>query len=171
MPDSFLLELAHAQLVRELFPDAPLKYMPPTKHMTGNVFAGYLLDAFFNLCGVMTDQSILLIGMMTEGIHHPVPVRPRPGPGERPVRAARRRAAGRGRSGPSRTGSSPGGPGRCSARPSTCCGTIGSQGLLTAIAEGTFGVTKRPPDGGRGLDGVVERARGLLQPGVPSCWR
>ena len=43
--------------------------MPPTKHMTGNVFAGYLLDAFFNLCGLMTDQSILLIGMMTEGIH------------------------------------------------------------------------------------------------------
>ena len=71
VPDSFLLELAHAQLVRELFPDAPLKYMPPTKHMTGNVFAGYLLDAFFNLCGVMTDQSILLIGMMTEGIHTP----------------------------------------------------------------------------------------------------
>src|SRR5262249_56977670 len=66
-----LLELAHAQLVRELFPDAPLKYMPPTKHMTGNVFAGYLLDAFFNLAGVMTDQSILLIGMMTEGIHTP----------------------------------------------------------------------------------------------------
>ena len=66
-----LLELAHAQLIRELFPDAPLKYMPPTKHMTGNVFAGYLLDAFFNLAGVMTDQSILLIGMMTEGIHTP----------------------------------------------------------------------------------------------------
>ena len=52
-----MLELAHAQLVRELFPDAPLKYMPPTKHMTGNVFAGYLLDAFFNLAGVMTGQS------------------------------------------------------------------------------------------------------------------
>jgi len=30
VPDSFLLELAHAQLIRELFPDAPLKYMPPT---------------------------------------------------------------------------------------------------------------------------------------------
>src|SRR5207302_11125094 len=71
VPDSFLLELAHAQLVRELFPDAPLKYMPPTKHMTGNVFAGYLLDAFFNLAGVMTDQSILPIAMMTEGTHTP----------------------------------------------------------------------------------------------------
>ena len=71
MLQTLTLELAHAQLVRELFPDAPLKYMPPTKHMTGNVFAGYLLDAFFNLAGVMTDQSILLIGMMTEGIHTP----------------------------------------------------------------------------------------------------
>ncbi len=71
VPDSFLLELAHAQLVRELFPDAPLKYMPPTKHMTGNVFRGYLLDAFFNLAGVMTGQGILLVGMMTEGVLTP----------------------------------------------------------------------------------------------------
>jgi beta-lysine 5,6-aminomutase alpha subunit len=42
--------------------------------------------------------------------------------------------------------------------------TIGSQGLLNAIAEGTFGVTKRPADGGRGLDGVVERAPGYYNP-------
>jgi beta-lysine 5,6-aminomutase alpha subunit len=41
---------------------------------------------------------------------------------------------------------------------------IGSQGLLTAIAEGTFGVTKRSPDGGRGLDGVVQRAEGYFNP-------
>src|SRR6266536_3104969 len=71
IPDSFRLELAHAQLIRELFPDAPLKYMPPTKHMTGNVFGGYLLDGFFNLVGAMTGQSILLVGMMTEGIVTP----------------------------------------------------------------------------------------------------
>ena len=37
LPDSFRLELAHAQLARELFPHAPLKWMPPTKHMTGNL--------------------------------------------------------------------------------------------------------------------------------------
>jgi len=42
--------------------------------------------------------------------------------------------------------------------------TIGSQGLLNAIAEGTFGVTKRPADGGRGLDGVVERDAGYYNP-------
>src|SRR5204863_522606 len=43
LPDSFRIELAHALLARELFPKAPLKWMPPTKHMTGDVFRGNLL--------------------------------------------------------------------------------------------------------------------------------
>ncbi|HYP23445.1 MAG TPA: lysine 5,6-aminomutase subunit alpha, partial [Actinomycetota bacterium] len=34
VPDQIMMELAHAQLVRECFPRHPLKYMPPTKHMT-----------------------------------------------------------------------------------------------------------------------------------------
>jgi beta-lysine 5,6-aminomutase alpha subunit len=163
LPDSFLLELAHALLIRELFPDAPLKYMPPTKHMTGNVFAGYLLDAFFNLCGVMTDQSILLVGMMTEGIHTPFL-------SDRDLALENvnyvRRAAGR-------LGASfaPEPDGLIARRARQVLGEaidllrdIGSQGLLNAIAAGTFGVTKRPPDGGRGLDGVVERADGYYNP-------
>src|SRR3954466_14417759 len=71
IPDSFRMELAHAMLARELFPKAPLKWMPPTRHMTGDVFRGYLLDAFFNLAGVLTGQSILLVGMMTEAVVTP----------------------------------------------------------------------------------------------------
>ena len=71
MPDSFRLELAHAMLARELFPDAPLKWMPPTRHMTGDVFRGYLLDGFFNLVGALTGQGILLVGMMTEAVVTP----------------------------------------------------------------------------------------------------
>ena len=35
----------------------------------------------------------------------------------------------------------------------------------TAIADGTFGIMKRPADRGKGLDGVVEHGAGLLQPG------
>src|SRR5207248_2815141 len=54
LPESFRLELAHALLARELFPDAPLKWMPPTRHMTGDVFRGNLLDGFFNLVGTLT---------------------------------------------------------------------------------------------------------------------
>jgi beta-lysine 5,6-aminomutase alpha subunit len=163
LPDSFLLELAHALLIRELFPDAPLKYMPPTKHMTGNIFAGYLLDAFFNLCGVMTEQSILLVGMMTEGIHTPF-LSDRDLALEN-VRYVRRAA---GRLGASLA---PEPDGLIAERARKVLGEavdllrkIGSQGLLTAIAEGTFGVTRRPPDGGRGLDGVVERAAGYYNP-------
>ena len=45
--------------------------MPPTRHMTGDVFRGYLLDGFFNLAGAMTDQGILLVGMMTEAVVTP----------------------------------------------------------------------------------------------------
>ncbi len=58
-------------LARDLFPDAPLKWMPPTRHMTGDVFRGYLLDGFFNLVGALTGQGILLVGMMTEAVVTP----------------------------------------------------------------------------------------------------
>jgi beta-lysine 5,6-aminomutase alpha subunit len=67
----FLLELAQAELAREIFPDAPLKYMPPTKYMTGNLFKGHIQDALFNLIGGWTNQGIQLLGMMTEAMHTP----------------------------------------------------------------------------------------------------
>ncbi|MDQ1689372.1 MAG: beta-lysine 5,6-aminomutase alpha subunit [Frankiaceae bacterium] len=163
IPDSFRLELAHALLVRELFPEAPLKYMPPTKHMSGNVFAGYLLDAFFNLVGVMTGQGIILVGMMTEGIHTPFLsdrdlalenvnyVRNavgdlaedfRPAPGGFVVERAH----------------------RVLGESVELLQRIVDDGLLDAIADGTFGITKRPADGGKGLDGVVKKADGYLNP-------
>jgi len=70
--DGFLMELAQAQMAREIFPDAPLKYMPPTKYMTGNIFRGHVQDAMFNMVGIMTQQGIQLLGMMTEQIHTPL---------------------------------------------------------------------------------------------------
>ena len=48
-----------------------MKYMPPTKHMTGNIFKGYLLNGLFNLTSVLTGQGIHLLGMLTEAIHTP----------------------------------------------------------------------------------------------------
>jgi len=69
--NGFLLELAQAQMAREIFPKAPLKYMPPTKYMTGNIFKGHLQDAMFNLVSIMTNQGIQLLGMLTEAIHTP----------------------------------------------------------------------------------------------------
>ena len=69
--NSFLYELAHAWTVRECFPEAPLKYMPPTKFMTGDIFKGYMLNTMFNLAGQMTGQGIQLLGMLTEALHTP----------------------------------------------------------------------------------------------------
>lgn len=69
--NSFLLEIAHAQLARELFPDAPLKYMPPTKYINGNIFRAYQQNAMFNMVTSLTEQKIHLLGMMTEAIHTP----------------------------------------------------------------------------------------------------
>jgi beta-lysine 5,6-aminomutase alpha subunit len=69
--DGFLFEIAQAQMAREIFPKSPLKYMPPTKYMTGNIFRGHVQDALFNLVSVLTNQRIHLLGMLTEAIHTP----------------------------------------------------------------------------------------------------
>jgi beta-lysine 5,6-aminomutase alpha subunit len=69
--DSMLYEWAQAQLVRELFPRAPIKFMPPTKHKSGDIFFSYLYDGMFNLAGAITGQTIQLLGMHTEAIHNP----------------------------------------------------------------------------------------------------
>ena len=92
---------------------------------------------------MMTDQEILLIGMMTEGIHTPflsdrdLALENAHYVGTRPGSWART-------SGPSPAASSTGARSRCSPRRSSCC--AGSHGgLLKAIADGTFGNTSRPP--------------------------
>ena len=71
-PNHLLHEIASAQLIRDLFPGYPIKYMPPTKHMSGDVFHGHVLDSFFNFVGVLTGQGIQLLGMPTEAIHTPL---------------------------------------------------------------------------------------------------
>jgi beta-lysine 5,6-aminomutase alpha subunit len=69
--DGFLMELAQAQMAREIFSKAPLKYMPPTKFMTGDIFRGNVQDALFNAVTILTGQKIHLLGMLTEAIHTP----------------------------------------------------------------------------------------------------
>ena len=69
--DGFLYELAQAQMVREIFPRSPIKFMPPTKHMKGDILFGNVMDAMFNVCGIITEQSIQLLGIPTEAIHNP----------------------------------------------------------------------------------------------------
>jgi beta-lysine 5,6-aminomutase alpha subunit len=40
------------------------------------------------------------------------------------------------------------------------------QGLIQAIADGTFGITRRSPDGGKGLDGVFRKSADHFDPAL-----
>jgi beta-lysine 5,6-aminomutase alpha subunit len=72
LEDSFLMEIAQAQLIRQIFPRHPIKWMPPTKHKVGDIFFAHVHDAMFNLVGITTNQSIELLGMFSEAIHNPL---------------------------------------------------------------------------------------------------
>lgn len=71
-PNVFLLEIARAQMTRDIFPQSPIKFMPPTRHKSGDIFYSHLMDAMFNFVGVLTGQTIQLLGMMTEAMHTPL---------------------------------------------------------------------------------------------------
>jgi len=163
LPDSFRLELAHALLARELFPDAPLKWMPPTKHMTGNVFGGYLLDGFFNLAGMLTRQDIILVGMMTEAVVTPfLSDRDLALENVRYVRQAAGALAEDFR--PAPDGVVVRRAHQVLDEAVALLERISADTLLGAIGDGTFGITRRPADGGRGLAGVVAHAPGYWNP-------
>jgi beta-lysine 5,6-aminomutase alpha subunit len=165
IPDSFRLELAHAMLARDLFPNAPLKWMPPTRHMTGDIFKGYLLDGFFNLVGALTGQGILLVGMMTEAV-----VTPWISDRDLALQNVRyvMNAAGR-----LHEDFRPEPDGFIANRARQVLGESvdlmhqildHEHGLLDAIADGTFGLMKRPADAGRGLDGVAKKSSAYYNP-------
>ncbi|HYN94559.1 MAG TPA: lysine 5,6-aminomutase subunit alpha [Pilimelia sp.] len=163
LPESFRLELAHALLARELFPDAPLKWMPPTRHMTGDVFRGNLLDGFFNLAGALTGQGILLVGMMTEAVATPWL-------SDRDV-ALRNVRYVLGAAGGLHEDFVPAPGGFIQRRAAAVLAEavallerVEADGLLAAIADGTFGVMKRPADRGKGLAGVAAHGPGYWNP-------
>jgi beta-lysine 5,6-aminomutase alpha subunit len=170
LPESFRMELAHALLARQLFPDAPLKWMPPTKHMTGDVFRGYLLDGFFNLAGAMTGQGILLVGMMTEAVVTPFL-------SDRDLALQNVRYVLNAAGGltedfhPPRDGFIQNRARQVLGEAVDLLDRIvhdndakGDAPLLAAIADGTFGLMKRPADAGKGLEGVVAKASGYDNP-------
>lgn len=66
-----LMEIARAQMTRQIFPEAPLKYMCNTKYKSGDIFTSHAIDTIFNLIGSMTNQGVILLGMLTEAVHTP----------------------------------------------------------------------------------------------------
>lgn len=69
--NSLLYEITHAMLVSKLFPRSPVKFMPPTRWMTGDIYKAVAINTLYNLVSVMTDQRIHFPGMLSEGIHTP----------------------------------------------------------------------------------------------------
>jgi beta-lysine 5,6-aminomutase alpha subunit len=133
--------------------------------MTGDVFRGYLLDAFFNLAGAMTGQGILLVGMMTEGVVTPwLSDRDLALQNVRYVLNA---------AGGLEEDFRPAPDGFIAQRANQVLGESidlledmldNRDGLLGSIGDGTFGLMRRPADGGRGLAGVVEKGADYYNP-------
>ena len=163
LQDGFLFQVAQAQLARQIFPQAPLKYMPPTKHMTGDIFKGHLIDAMFNLTSVMTRQTIHLCGMLTEAIHTPFL-------GDRALAIENARyIMNTARHFGDEITFKPGGIIERRAQEvlenaEKLLRRVADQGLMNAIEAGVFADVSRPPEGGRGFDGVFERAPDYWNP-------
>ncbi len=161
--NGFLYELAQAQMIREIFPKSPLKYMPPTKFMTGNIFKGHIQDALFNIIGIWTNQGLQLLGMPTEAIHTPFM-------SDRylSIENARyifnnmknigdeieykengiikRRAA------------------QVLENAISTLERVEQEGLFSALELGLFGDVKRSKNGGKGLEGVVYKGINYINP-------
>ncbi|WP_353893200.1 lysine 5,6-aminomutase subunit alpha [Proteinivorax hydrogeniformans] len=154
MKNGLLYEIGQAQMSRQIFPNSPLKYMPPTKHMTGNIFKGHLQNGLFNLTSILTGQGIQLLGMLTEAIHTPYMqdrylaienakyvmnnahdlgeeiTFKRDGKIQKRVDEVLKNAV-------------------------TLLEDIAKIGLFTALEKGYFADVKRPFNGGKGLEGVI----------------
>ena len=163
--NGFLYELAQAQMAREIFPKAPLKYMPPTKFMTGNIFRGQVQDALFNIVTILTGQKIHLLGMMTEAIHTPFL-------SDRYLSIENAQYI-------FRTMRDLGGElvfkeggiiqkraGEVLAKANDLLAEIEGAGIFETLEKGIFAGIKRPRDGGKGLEGVFRKAPGYRDPFV-----
>jgi beta-lysine 5,6-aminomutase alpha subunit len=154
VPNSLLLELAQAQLTRELFPDSPVKYMPPTRHMNGNSLRTHACDTLFNLVTIATRQGLQTIGVPTEGVFTPhIHDRILALENVAYVETSARDFA-------EDIEFKRGGIIQSHAqdvldRARVLLQEIGEAGLLDSIGQGCFGDVRRKPDEGRGAEGIV----------------
>ena len=163
LENGFLLELAQAQMAREIFPKAPLKYMPPTKFMTGNIFRGHIQDALFNMVGIWTNQGIQLLGMPTEAIHTPFM-------SDRFLSIENAKYIFNNmKSIGDEVEFKEGGIIRTRAKEVLdkaieLLEKLDKEGLFTALEKGIFADVKRPRNGGKGLDGVTPKGQNYMNP-------
>jgi beta-lysine 5,6-aminomutase alpha subunit len=163
LENGFLYELAQAQMTREIFPKATLKYMPPTKFMTGNIFKGHVQDALFNQISIWTGQGIQLLGMMTEAIHTPFM-------SDRFLSIENAKYVFNNmKSIGDEVEYKKGGiiQSRANKVVDDAFNTLAAiekEGLFSALSKGMFADIKRPIDGGKGLAGVTEKGANYSNP-------
>jgi beta-lysine 5,6-aminomutase alpha subunit len=163
LENSFVYELSHAMLTKALFPKCPVKYMPPTKFASGNIFKTHLMDAMFNFVAQLTGQGVQLLGMMTEAIHTPhLADRSLAIENAQYIFGAVKDLS----------------QNLCLAPDSfvnkranlvleeatTFLEKVAQEGLLSSMAKGDFADIKRPETGGKGLDGVFLRDEAYINP-------
>jgi beta-lysine 5,6-aminomutase alpha subunit len=161
--DTLLREFAMAMMVRELFPGSPIKYMPPTKHKEGDIFFSHAYDVMADLVAIATGQHIQLLGMMTEAMHNPFLM----------DRYVALKSAAYVYRGARHLGE------EIRFRPDGIVARrqreifdqalalleeVAKDGMMAAIGKARFGDTARTPEGGKGLDGVVEKAPDYFNP-------
>lgn len=162
-PNVFLLEIARAQMTRDIFPRSPIKFMPPTRYKCGDIFYSHLMDAMFNFVGVLTGQTIQLLGMATEAMHTPL-LQDR----WMSIKNAKyifNGARDLGRDLEFRKdGTIDLWARKVLEDTLKHLETIESKGLFRSIHERAFAEVSRTESGGKGLDGVIPRAAGYLNP-------
>lgn len=161
--NSLTYELSHALLTSTLFPDAPTKYMPPTKFASGNIFKTHLMNALFNLVGQVTNQGVQLLGMLTEAIHTPhLADRAMAIENANYLFTATKDFAQEITLAPD---------GFINKRANTVLDEatqflerVAEKGLFKSMEQGEFADIKRPEERGKGLDGVFQRDENYLNP-------
>jgi beta-lysine 5,6-aminomutase alpha subunit len=163
LENGFLYELAQAQMIREIFPKCPLKYMPPTKFKTGNIFKGHVQDALFNIVTIITNQRIHLLGMLTEAIHTPFMQ-------DRALSIENAKYIFNNMKSISEEITFKEG-GIIENRANDVLNKafhllkeIEKEGLFETVEKGIFAGIKRSLNGGKGLDGVIEKEKGYYNP-------
>ncbi len=163
MENSVLYELAHALLTKTLLPDSPVKYMPPTKFASTNVFRTHLMNGMFNFVAQLTGQGVQLLGMMTEAVHTPhladralalenadyIFKAVRDLAGEIVLKHdgfITRRAN------------------QVLFEAAAFLGEVKNMGLMKAMAAGSFAEIKRDENGGKGLEGVFKKDENYINP-------
>lgn len=161
--NGLLLEWAQALLTRELHPNCKTKYMPPTKHMNGNIFRTHAVDTLFNLITIATKQDIQTIGVPTEGFYTPI-IQDRT-IGLENVKYVFKNAKdifeeiNFKKNGIVQTRAR-----EVLQKTDVLLDKIVDIGLFKAIEEGCFGDVKRSINDGKGLDGVFKKGRNYMNP-------